>query len=588
MQTELFFSQTIPQNSGSGYKSDNLDSLAQDDPCRTGFMRAKGSGEPNNFQSTLKKLSHAQTRSDRSQNSDESPSSGLKKCESVSNLEQGLDGSANRREKMAAENSAALDNSCNVEVKFPSTEDLVAFWKLFSPLSFSESSVGIETLQHFGRDMPCILDRMSGAGDRLTTLKQLTPGFQQQGTTPSIESINALIRLQGHFAQMTAGNDSLQTDAKPRETQSLSQLPESAENGQKDVSIVRTLKQLNSQTDLTTNELSKSTAIESPGKMINIPQQGQSEKIDVAKPAPETSSTRSQSSVLQVAAATEAKTVSFQKAEAVVEKSRGVILDKAVENQDGFDNKLVVNSRLEKEFASPKLNSDVRASLENSTQRLSGDESFSKVNTESQAHQDTNAKMDKVFSDELGIKVTKVDTPNNENGSLNSQHQSSDRVWETSSSSKTIESGHRELSAQTIDQIVRRASIQLRNGHNEASIELKPEYLGHIRMQVSTENHQVTVRILAELPFVKEMIENNLNQLKTDLQQQGLDVDKLEVSVSDYSETHEHAHKNDHQLSPQEQKDDGQETDTAEEDAGRDSNNSVVTRNSTATVDYFA
>jgi flagellar hook-length control protein FliK len=243
---------------------------------------------------------------------------------------------------------------------------------------------------------------------------------------------------------------------------------------------------------------------------------------------------------------------------------------------------------LEKEFASPKLNSDVRASLENSTQRLSGDESFSKVNTESQAHQDTNAKMDKVFSDELGIKVTKVDTPNNENGSLNSQHQSSDRVWETSSSSKTIESGHRELSAQTIDQIVRRASIQLRNGHNEASIELKPEYLGHIRMQVSTENHQVTVRILAELPFVKEMIENNLNQLKTDLQQQGLDVDKLEVSVSDYSETHEHAHKNDHQLSPQEQKDDGQETDTAAEDAGRDSNNSVVTRNSTATVDYFA
>ncbi|MGD8258425.1 MAG: hypothetical protein PVH56_12715, partial [Desulfobacterales bacterium] len=139
-------------------------------------MRAKGSGEPNNFQSTLKKLSHAQTRSDRSQNSDESPSSGLKKCESVSNLEQGLDGSANRREKMAAENSAALDNSCNVEVKFPSTEDLVAFWKLFSPLSFSESSVGIETLQHFGRDMPCILDRMSGAGDRLTTLKQLIPG----------------------------------------------------------------------------------------------------------------------------------------------------------------------------------------------------------------------------------------------------------------------------------------------------------------------------------------------------------------------------------------------------------------------------
>jgi flagellar hook-length control protein FliK len=83
-----------------------------------------------------------------------------------------------------------------------------------------------------------------------------------------------------------------------------------------------------------------------------------------------------------------------------------------------------------------------------------------------------------------------------------------------------------------MDQIVRRAVIQLRNGQHEARIDLRPEFLGHIRMQVVSENQQVTVKILAEYGFVKDMIENNAHQLKADLQQHGLEIDKLEVSVS--------------------------------------------------------
>jgi flagellar hook-length control protein FliK len=55
-------------------------------------------------------------------------------------------------------------------------------------------------------------------------------------------------------------------------------------------------------------------------------------------------------------------------------------------------------------------------------------------------------------------------------------------------------------------------------------------------MQVISENHLVTVKILAQHGFVKDMIESNVHQLKADLQQQGLEVDKLEVSVSRDSE----------------------------------------------------
>ena len=58
-------------------------------------------------------------------------------------------------------------------------------------------------------------------------------------------------------------------------------------------------------------------------------------------------------------------------------------------------------------------------------------------------------------------------------------------------------------------------------------------------MQIVSESQQVSVRIVAEFPFVKDMLDNNLNQLKTELQAQGLEVDELEVSLADDSQADE-------------------------------------------------
>ncbi|MCP4369232.1 MAG: flagellar hook-length control protein FliK [Deltaproteobacteria bacterium] len=90
----------------------------------------------------------------------------------------------------------------------------------------------------------------------------------------------------------------------------------------------------------------------------------------------------------------------------------------------------------------------------------------------------------------------------------------------------------------TLNQIVEKAALSLKNGKSEARVELKPEFLGSVRMKITTENHLVRVRILTELPVVKEMIENNISQLKTDLQSQGLQIDKLDVSVANDSQQH--------------------------------------------------
>jgi flagellar hook-length control protein FliK len=78
----------------------------------------------------------------------------------------------------------------------------------------------------------------------------------------------------------------------------------------------------------------------------------------------------------------------------------------------------------------------------------------------------------------------------------------------------------------------------VKNDQGEIRIDLKPEFLGNVRLQIVTDNQQVTVRILTELPMVRDMIEGNIQQLKSDLQQQGLQVQRVEVAVADDPRQH--------------------------------------------------
>ncbi len=85
-------------------------------------------------------------------------------------------------------------------------------------------------------------------------------------------------------------------------------------------------------------------------------------------------------------------------------------------------------------------------------------------------------------------------------------------------------------------QVFRTAAFLLKNGRSEVKMSLHPESLGHLRIRVLTESHQVTVKVMAETMVVKEMIENNLHQLKADFQNQGLEIEKFIVSVSQDSD----------------------------------------------------
>jgi flagellar hook-length control protein FliK len=80
-------------------------------------------------------------------------------------------------------------------------------------------------------------------------------------------------------------------------------------------------------------------------------------------------------------------------------------------------------------------------------------------------------------------------------------------------------------------QIVEKAKVLVNNGHSEMEISLKPEHLGKLQLKISVVDQVVTAKFMAESQQVKEVIETHLNQLRRNLQDTGVQVDQLMVSV---------------------------------------------------------
>ncbi len=83
-------------------------------------------------------------------------------------------------------------------------------------------------------------------------------------------------------------------------------------------------------------------------------------------------------------------------------------------------------------------------------------------------------------------------------------------------------------------QIVEHAKVVVNNGGSEMEVNLKPEHLGKLQLKVTIENEVVTAKFVAESQQVKEIIESNLGQLKRNLQENGMQVDAIMVSVGNH------------------------------------------------------
>ncbi|MFP4329771.1 MAG: flagellar hook-length control protein FliK [Spirochaetaceae bacterium] len=93
---------------------------------------------------------------------------------------------------------------------------------------------------------------------------------------------------------------------------------------------------------------------------------------------------------------------------------------------------------------------------------------------------------------------------------------------------------HRFLRDSGYQEIVRNARVMLREGGNgELRLNLSPKELGSVRIQLQLEDSHIAGRIIVENSTVREVFEQNLEQLQRAFQSQGLETGRLEVSVQE-------------------------------------------------------
>ncbi|BBO79799.1 hypothetical protein DSCO28_03650 [Desulfosarcina ovata subsp. sediminis] len=83
-----------------------------------------------------------------------------------------------------------------------------------------------------------------------------------------------------------------------------------------------------------------------------------------------------------------------------------------------------------------------------------------------------------------------------------------------------------------MDQIVEKAMIRSTDTGSEVRVQLKPDFLGDVRMSIISENNQLSVKMITDQQTTKEILESQLHHLRAELDKQGLVVDKIEVMVN--------------------------------------------------------
>ncbi len=93
--------------------------------------------------------------------------------------------------------------------------------------------------------------------------------------------------------------------------------------------------------------------------------------------------------------------------------------------------------------------------------------------------------------------------------------------------------------AKIINQIANKMTVRTNGAQNEVHIKLDPPSLGTVRMKIITSGDTVRTVIVAENQAVKQVIENNFNQLRDAMGEQGLKLGSFTVTVGGES-GHQH------------------------------------------------
>lgn len=101
---------------------------------------------------------------------------------------------------------------------------------------------------------------------------------------------------------------------------------------------------------------------------------------------------------------------------------------------------------------------------------------------------------------------------------------------------KTVEHGEKpfrgHLPASLVDQVGKQISKSILRGDQVVTLQLKPSGLGRVRIKMDIKDHTLRLSMTAEHHSVKELLLNNVNELKDALVQQGVKLEKMDVQVN--------------------------------------------------------
>jgi flagellar hook-length control protein FliK len=532
MSNELFFAPASSQNLTSGFQGEKIG------PCGAGRSSQKRAsvktmnGGQQSFLATLEKAARDQDPHQHAASSSRMSSSAGKEISSSGKLQNGCDPSDDRFDSASAE-SVPPETTANEET---------------SPkLSCENFAVIIRALEAIGFYPPAgASDWQSSAvagemdGHDLAALKLLIDRIQQNQSVPAAELKAGFQRLQEFITALLGGNSPSQADGNPGNDLAPDQLSDLVRINQwlQGISSGQVVPQPMGCEVMGQGALDE----QSPGIVSaetrsagppdnNLPEiKGDYKGDGTLQPAEPSGS---------VSSAEDRKESDSAKFQDVMPEAKTLNrsedprqMSTEADRRQGNGGEIKSESHSHIQPATAGLKPEAGDLSERPIQTSTGQEPVSRVLQESQTAKEGDFKVETGISEEAVGKVLKTEAGTNDGSLFNSAGQQAEKAAETASAPKEAAAGQNNLPTQTLDQIVQRASIHLSSGQHEARIDLKPDFLGQMRMQVVADNHQVTLKILTEHGFVKDMIEHNIHQLKADLQQQGMTIDKLEVSVS--------------------------------------------------------
>lgn len=92
-----------------------------------------------------------------------------------------------------------------------------------------------------------------------------------------------------------------------------------------------------------------------------------------------------------------------------------------------------------------------------------------------------------------------------------------------------------QFAAEMSEMVMKNLKILTGNGFSEARITLIPEQLGQVDVKLTMQNGQLVAQFMTDSLAGKEALEGQLNQLRAALQTQGVQVEKLVVSHSEFA-----------------------------------------------------